>query len=206
MIAIEGAHKDKNNGYYNTVPDTTVSGMANLSIRSSKTASWQFKRDFTSPTPIADGDFGASVALNGSGTLVVIGAPGESAFGLAKAGAVHIFAGSGTTWDIQAKLMASDAQAGANFGTSVSINDAGDVILVGANNATAGTRTGSGIVYKFVKSGTIWIQDAIITPYHKAATDAFGTSVSLNSTGDLAVIGAPNTDPMKAGAAYTFQL
>jgi hypothetical protein len=208
LVCVEGAPGDANQGWYSSsATGISNAGYVGLHTRTGTTSkSWSLKKGFYSPTPIADGNFGTSIALNSDGTILVVGAPGESAFGLAKAGAVHVFAGSGTTWDIQAKLMASDAQACANFGTSVTINDAGTTILVGANNATAGGRTGSGIVYKFVKSGTTWIQDAIITPYDKAATDAFGTSVSLNSTGDLAVIGAPNTNPLKAGAAYTFQL
>jgi hypothetical protein len=208
LVCVEGAPGDANQGWYSSsATGISNAGYVGLHTRTGTTSkSWSLKKGFYSPTPIADGNFGTSIALNSDGTILVVGAPGESAFGLAKAGAVHVFAGSGTTWDIQAKLMASDAQACANFGTSVTINDAGTTILVGANNATAGGRTGSGIVYKFVKSGTTWIQDAIITPYDKAATDAFGTSVSLNSIGDLAVIGAPNTDQTKAGAAYTFQL
>jgi hypothetical protein len=208
LICAEGAPGDANQGWYSSsATGISNAGYVGLHSRTGTTSkSWSLKKGFKSPTPITDGKFGTSIALNSTGTILVVGAPGESAFGLANAGVVHIFAGSGTVWDIQAKLTASDAQAGANFGTSVSINDAGDVILVGANNATAGGRTGSGIVYKYVKTGTTWIQDAIITPYDKAATDAFGTSVSLNSTGDLAVIGAPNTDQTKAGAAYTFQL
>jgi hypothetical protein len=209
LVCAEGAPGDNNKGWFASVSvDLNNAGTVCLFKRSSTAAkTWSALKTYMySPTPIIDGNFGSSIALNSTGTILVVGAPGESAFGLAKAGVVHIFAGSGTVWDIQAKLTASDAQAGANFGTSVSINDAGDVILVGANNATAGGRTGSGIVYKYVKTGTTWIQDAIITPYDKAATDAFGTSVSLNSTGDLAVIGAPNTDPTKAGAAYTFQI
>ena len=208
LVCVEGAPGDANQGWYSSaVTGISNAGYVALFSRSSTTThSWGLKKGFYSPTPEIDGNFGTSMALNSDGTLLVVGAPGETAFGLAKAGTVHVFTGSGTTWNIQAMLVASDAQAGANFGTSVSINDAGDTILVGANNAAAGTRTGSGIVYKFVKTGTTWNQTMVITPYDKAANDSFGTSVSMNSAGDLAVIGAPNTDPTKAGAAYTFQI
>lgn len=204
----EGGTGDANQGWYSSsATGISNAGSVNLYNRpTTASKSWSSKKYFYSPTPIVDGYFGTSIALNAAGTLLVVGAPGEMAFGLAKAGTVHIFTGSGTTWNIQAMLVASDAQAGANFGTSVSMNDAGDTILVGANNAAAGNRTGSGIVYKFVKTGTTWNQTMAITPYDKAANDSFGTSVSMNSAGDLAVIGAPNTDPTKAGAAYTFQI
>ena len=197
---------DNNTGWYSkAVTGLNNAGNVKLITRPSTTSrTWTRKKLFYSPTATADGNFGTSIALNSAGTLLVVGAPGESAFGLAKAGVVHIFAGSGTTWNIQAMLVASDASTNANFGTSVSINDAGDTILVGANNASAGTRTGSGIVYQFEKTGTTWNQTLVITPYDKAAGDSFGTSVSMNTVGDLAVIGAPNSTA--SGAAYTFEI
>lgn len=206
LIGAEGAPNDANDGFYGNVSSSTTAGVVNiLSRTAAATKSFSTIASVQSPTPIAGGLFGNSVSMNSTGTILVVGAPGESAFGLSQSGIVHVFAGSGTTWSIQAKLTASNAQAGANFGSSVTINAAGDIILVGANLATVNGRTGSGIVYKFVKTGTTWVETMIITPYDKAANDSFGTSVSLDSIGDLAVIGAPNTDPMKAGATYTFQ-
>ena len=207
LACAEGAPGDNNKGWFTTsATNLGNAGTVCLFKRTSTSAkTWSpLKTYIYSPTPIADGRFGASVALNADGTILVVGAPGESAFGLVKAGVVHIFAGSGTTWNIQAMLVASDTSTNANFGTSVSINDAGDTILVGAINASAGNRAGSGIVYQFVKTGTTWNQTLVITPYDKAAGDSFGTSVSMNTAGDLAVIGAPNSTA--SGAAYTFQI
>ena len=209
LVCAEGAPGDNNKGWFNTAAaDLGNAGTVCLFKRTSTSAkTWSALKTYIySPTPAVDGKFGTSVALNAAGTVLVVGAPGENVLGITNAGSVHIFTGSGTSWSIQTMLVASDAYTGAAFGKSVSINDAGDTILVGANHATAGNRTGSGIVYKFVKTGTTWNQTMVITPYDKAANDSFGTSVSMNSAGDLAVIGAPNTDPTKAGAAYTFQI
>ena len=104
LVCVEGAPGDANQGWYSSA----VTGISNagyvalFSRPSTTTRSWGKKKGFLSPTPIADGYFGTSMALNAAGTVLVVGAPGEMAFGLAKAGAVHIFTGSGTTWNIQA--------------------------------------------------------------------------------------------------------
>lgn len=209
LICAEGAPGDNNKGWYNSsAADLGSAGTVCLFKRTSASAkTWSVLKSYIySPTPIADGAFGTSVAMNEIGTIVVVGAPGESAFGLSKAGAVHIYNGSNTTWDIQATLYASDAEVNASFGTSVAINDDGDTILIGAIKASTGSRSAAGKVYKFVKSGTVWVESMIITPYDKKANDWFGKSVSMSSTGELAVVGAPSTVSTEPGAAYTYRL
>ena len=73
------------------------------------------------------------------------------------AGAVYVYARSGTSWSQQAKLTASDAAAGDRFGTSVAIS--GTTIVVGAAlNDDAGFHSGS--AYVFTWDGSSWVEQA----------------------------------------------
>jgi len=70
-----------------------------------------------------------------------------------------------------AKLVASDAAGGDNFGRSVSIS--GDYAVVGAYaNDDAGSSSGS--AYIFIRDGTSWSQQAKLVAGDAAANDYFG--------------------------------
>jgi hypothetical protein len=105
---------------------------------------------------------------------------------------------SGGVWTQQAKLTASDAAGGDFFGRSVAVS--GDTAVVGANgDDDAGSSSGS--AYVFVRSGTVWTQQAKLTASDAATSDQFG--VSLAVSGDTAVIGAYRF-PADIGSAYVF--
>jgi len=139
--------------------------------------------------------FGDDVAIDGN-TMAI------GAFGIGEgAGAVYVFTRSGTTWSQQAKIQSSDIAAGDLFGLSVGV--AGDTIVVGAyGEGTGGANAGS--AYVFTRSGTTWSQQAKIQSSDVAATDRFGSSVSISS--DTVVVGAygEDTGGSDAGAAYVF--
>ena len=120
---------------------------------------------------------------------------------------------------------ASNTGAGDQFGWSMSLS--GDTLAVGApyesSNATGvgGNQnntmaTGSGAVYVFARTGTVWAQQAYIKASNTGANDQFGYSVSL--AGDTLAVGAPledsnatgidgngaNNTATDSGAAYVF--
>ena len=82
--------------------------------------------------------------------------------------------------------------AGDQSGYAVSIDDAGDRIVVGAiNNNGGGSNSGHVRVFDLV--GTTWTQvGADING--EAANDWFGTAVSMNGSGDRIVVGATYND------------
>jgi uncharacterized protein (TIGR03437 family) len=133
--------------------------------------------------------FGESVSV--SGDTAVIGAN----FKHSLQGAAYVFVRSGTNWTQQAKLTASDAASGDQFGISVAVN--GDTVVVGA----FGKASGQGAAYVFVRSDGIWIQQAELTASDGASGDNLGISVSLNK--DTAVVGA-SSQGSGQGAAYVF--
>ena len=127
--------------------------------------------------------FGNAVSLNAEGNVALIGAYGKNGF----SGAAYIFTGSGNNWNQVAKITGNDALLNKQFGLSVALNAEGNVALVGANIGGFNTATGS--AYIFTGSGSSWTQVAKISG-EGDDNYAFGNKVSLNSAGNIALIGA----------------
>jgi len=100
-------------------------------------------------------------------------------------------------WSQQAYLKASNTDAGDAFGISVAVS--GDTVVVGAigesSNATGvnGDQTdnsapGAGAAYVFVRSGTVWTQQAYLKASNTDQHDFFGYSAAVS--GATAVVGA----------------
>ncbi len=100
------------------------------------------------------------------------------------------------------KLLADDGAEGDFFGFDVAVSS--DTAIIGAfrDDHVAGVDAGS--AYVFIRSGTIWRQQAKLTAIDGAANDNFGGKVALS--GDTAVIGAIFHDERgdNSGAAYVF--
>ncbi len=100
------------------------------------------------------------------------------------------------------KLQAADGSAGDQFGGSVAIS--GDTAVVGANSI-AGTVSGPGAAYVFVRSGGNWTLQQKLTANDGAAEDAFGSYVAID--GDTVVVGAFSDtvgNNTSQGSAYVF--
>jgi len=142
-------------------------------------------------------NFGRSVAIDGQ--TIVVGAIMDD-YGVGK---VYIFTRTGTNWDAQPKLTASDAAAGDQFGVSVAIN--GDTMVVGAHlDDVNGTDSGSAYVFTRMGMGTTWTEQAKLTPSDGAAEDYFGRSVGI--AGDTIVVGSWQDDDNGAnsGSVYVY--
>jgi hypothetical protein len=142
--------------------------------------------------------FGSSVAVDGD-TLVVGARDDDSA--ASSAGSAYVFVRAGGTWSEQQELFASDAGMNDDFGFSVSLS--GDTVVVGAIEDDD-TADGSGSVYVFTRSGTIWTQQQKLTASDPGENDHFGNSVSLD--GDVVLVGAWKDDDSEtdSGSAYLF--
>jgi hypothetical protein len=143
--------------------------------------------------------FGGAVAADGD--WVVIGAYGEDALGF-NAGAVYIYRFDGESWVEEAKLLASDGQAGDEFGFAVDIS--GDAVLVGAPSAD-NPQNLSGAAYVFRYTGSGWVEEAKLLDAPAPFNGELGRSVALD--GDLAVLGAPGRtgNAPQSGTAVVFR-
>ncbi len=209
------------------------SGAAYVFVRTG-TAWTQLAYLKASNTGVSD-RFGTEVAI--SGDTLVVGATNEdsNATGVngdqsnnsgGDTGAAYVFVRNGSAWSQQAYLKASNTGFFDLFGRSVSIS--GDTIVVGAHgedsNATGvngdqlnNAATESGAAYVFVRTGTVWSQQAYLKSSNTQLADSFGSTVSISA--DTIVIGAFLEDSgatgvqgdqtsnaaLASGAAYVFR-
>ena len=115
------------------------------------------------------------------------------------AGSVYVYRRTGTSWGGEIELFASDAAAGDQFGSDVSIS--GDVLVVGAEVGNVGT--GAAYVYRW--NGASWVEEDILTASDAALSDRFGVAVGVS--GDAIVVGASSDDDSFSGSGslYVFR-
>jgi hypothetical protein len=107
------------------------------------------------------------------------------------------------TWSEETKLIAPNPASGDTFGFSVALD--GDTALIGANGADPGPGLSAGQAHVFVRSGTTWVEQALLSASDGSSSDRFGAAVALS--GDTAVVGAPfddNAAGLNAGSTYVF--
>jgi hypothetical protein len=186
----------------------------------------------------ADGGdgFGQSIALSADGSTLAVAAPGEASAAtgvggdqadnsVPGAGAVYVFARSGTTWTQQAYVKASSTDPFDDFGTSVALSGDGSTLAVGAfaeDSAAIGidgdpaddSASLAGAVHVFARTGAAWSQQAYVKASNTDEGDGFGYSVALSADGSTLAVGAfgesaAGADPADdsapwAGAVYVF--
>ncbi|MBL7817304.1 MAG: T9SS type A sorting domain-containing protein [Saprospiraceae bacterium] len=156
---------------------------------------WEQEAKIVASDRAAGDRFGHTVAISGDYAIVGARNEGEDSSGrntLVSAGSAYIFKRTGTGWEQEAKIVASDREMGALFGRSVAIS--GDYAIVGAfkedkDAIGVNASTDAGAAYIFKRTGTNWTQEAKIVASDRAALDEFGYSVAIN--GDVAVVGLP---------------
>jgi hypothetical protein len=146
--------------------------------------------------------FGCSVGI--SGDVIIVGATRDDDLGI-DAGAAYAYRydADAQSWIEEAKLLASDGEAGDRFGASVAIS--GDVAIVGALlDDDNGADAGSAYVYRYDPGPEEWVQEAKLLASDGGADDRFGASVAIS--GDVVVVGAPSVfDENLPGSAYVYR-
>jgi hypothetical protein len=195
---------------YDTTGNSMI-GRAMVYVRNG--ATWSQQAILLASDGASTDTFGYSVDINADGTVAVVGAFTWEGAGADKdgEGAAYVYRRNGTAWAQESQLTASDATRFDKLGSAVAISGQGNHILVGAVGEDSPTSTvlNNGAVYAYTYSGTAWSQTAKIRPFGDYNNDVFGlfgTSIGLNYTGDVAVIGAPGADTITKdeGTAYIF--
>lgn len=152
-----------------------------------------------------DDYFGVSVAIDGNS--VVVGADGYDWSGIPDTGAAYVFIRRGGSWNPHGKLLPLDPAIGGAFGTSLSLS--GNMVAIGATEASSFFTSGKGSVYLFARSGSDWVQNVKLQASDGRSGDFFGNAVALS--GDKVAVGAAYHDPdlgngriINAGAVYVF--
>ncbi len=186
--------------------------------------------------PDANDNFGWSVSIHED--TLVIGAysedsnqstishsseMGSSNNTLTDSGAAYVYKRTGSNWQPEAFIKASNASSNSNFGSSVAVS--GDTIVISAhaedgngstvvNSATAPSASGStnsGAAYIYKRSNGIWQQEAYIKAPNRVSGDAFGRNVNLdgnqlvvcanqNSSSSTIINDDPTTLPTDTGS------
>lgn len=156
--------------------------------------SWSMQAEILPEDALAADGFGSSVAL--SGDTLLIGAPGPNRLAgpSATIGAAYVYARTGTSWSLQARLQPSDGVASDRFGSRVALGQ--DTAIVSAPN-----KDDKGQAYVFVRSGSSWSEQARLLASDGTAGDRFGANLALNA--DTAVVSAPDKNEFH-GQAYVF--
>jgi hypothetical protein len=239
-VVVGAYEEDSDSTGVNSTPNESApaSGAAYVFVRSAGVWTQQaYLKPAAVGTSQAGESFGYSVAV--SGDTIVVGALAErsSSTGvnstpnddLFNAGAAYVFVRNAGVWTQQAYLKpdaVGTTQDSDQFGWSVAVS--GDTVVVGANledSSTTGVNStpnesasSSGAAYVFVRSGSVWTQQAYLKPAAvgiSQANDQFGYSVA--ASGDTIVVGAwledssstgvnstPNESASSSGAAYVF--
>jgi trimeric autotransporter adhesin len=177
--------------------------------------------------------FGTSIALNGDGSQLAVGAPGEAS-GVFNdetdnsrpgAGAVYMYTRADTQWSHSRYLKPLTIDSGDQFGFSIALSADGNTLAVGepGEDSDSGTNQGNnassnaGAVQVFDFTNPVPVPD-----YVKASNigqaDEFGFSVALSADGSTLAVGAHSEDSgavgtggnqndnsaIDAGAAYVF--
>lgn len=154
-----------------------------------------------------DGDtFGYTVSLSGDGNTLAVGAPSEdsaaaeingdqannSAVG---AGALYVFARSGSAWTQQAYVKSPTARGNALFGYSVSLDTSGNTLAAGAFDEDGG----KGAVHIFTRGGSTWSHQARLQASNAERQDSLGTWVAISDDGNTMAAGALDEDSLLTG-------
>jgi hypothetical protein len=148
---------------------------------------WIEKQRITSPNGGYDYIFGHDVATNG--TYIVITEP--------NAERAHIYSKVGSQWVLEKTFTVTNVSS-EKYGISCDISENTVVIGSGAVFATMCSAIGSAYVYE--KTGTEWINTAILSPSGGLAHDGFGVSVSIYN--NTIAIGAHRADCYLGDAGY----
>jgi hypothetical protein len=168
-----------------------------------------------------DGDqFGYSVALSGDGNTMAVGAIAEDSAAQRidgdqqddsqqTAGAVYVYARTGTTWTQQAYVKGSHVETGDMLGFAVALDFSGSTLVASAFDERGSGRginvphdnraNGSGALYVFSRRGGAWTQDAYIKGSKTEATDQLGYSVAISDDGNTIASGAGDEDCLTPG-------
>jgi hypothetical protein len=162
---------------------------------------WGSDSAIEAPVPAPTENFGWSLSLS-NGRLAV-GAPRRDCYANAPVGAVYVYAWTGGSWMMEAKLTPSDGAVAEVFGEYVALE--GDLLAVGAPRADHSGLNDAGIVYIFRHDGTSWMEEETLMPKDPDENDNFGIDVGL--TGVRVIAGAWGDDEggPQAGAAYIFR-
>ncbi|WP_181360384.1 FG-GAP repeat protein, partial [Vibrio sp. 10N.286.46.E10] len=133
--------------------------------------------------------FGNVVAISSNGDVIVVGASSQVT---SEAGRAYVYRYDSNDWMIEQMLEASNPEGTDHFGISVSINAAGDRIVVGADfeDGYSDQIKDTGAVYVFDHNGNSWSQTQMLRTSPAERNIRFGFAVDLSADGLQLAVGS----------------
>lgn len=173
------------------------------------------------PAVEAGAEFGHAVAIDGSASVLAIGAHREDSGSVFDAGAVHLYAANATasaeggtadasdprgpSWTHVQSLCAPSPEPSAWFGHSIAISE--HWLAIGAPGASIGGVSGAGCVHVFARDHEgLFRPHAVFASPARASHAWFGQAIALD--GSTLVVGEPRATNggVRSGAAWICEL
>jgi hypothetical protein len=192
-VGIEGDASNQSsitNSTANASTNTSYSASGAVFVYTRSGTDWSQQAYIKASNNVANNYFGKFVAL--SGDTIVTAASNSS---------VYVYTRSGTEWSEEA-IISNSNFSGAQGGFEVDIDNntivvsqVGDdsnqsTITNGTGSSSNTSKTNSGAVHVYTRSGTDWTQQAYIKASNSDANDNFGSSISID--GDTLAVSALN--------------
>ena len=170
--------------------DAGANATGNVYVFTQSGGLWTQTGDLSTGVATAEQDsFGASVSLNETGSVALVGAPGVDIG--AGVGAAFVFTLAGGVWSTPTELVGPSPADGDGFGSAVALSANGLWLTVGAPYRSVGTHPGAGAVYVYGFSGGTWTGPSVLTAAIAADNAGFGWAVAIDTGGNRAVVVSP---------------
>ncbi len=159
--------------------------------------------------PASSTYFGQDVVISADGTTMAIGSHYEST-GNSASGAVYVFKKSGSTWEEETKLKASDMAINDYFGASVDLSADGNTLVVGAygvaDDPAKSSNWNQGAVYIFQRTTGIWGNEIKLRQTNYQTDDHFGVAIAISADGETLAVAETGDDVLASdsGSAHIF--
>ena len=154
------------------------------------------------PELLQGDQFGASVAVSGDGSVLLVSATGGGS-GPAR---VYVY---GRYGGAPLAMLEDPDTNGDCFGQSLAVSGDGGTALVGANCASVNGISWAGKAYLYTRNNGVWSPTpaAVLTEPTPTTEDFFGISVALSADGTTAVVGSDDFNSANPlGRAYVYAI
>ena len=156
----------------------------------------QVGHKLVAPDSVGEALQGYSVALSSDGSTALAGGVANDSY----VGATWVYAKTGAVWNMQTKLLVTDASGAAGQGQSVALSSDGNTALVGGS----WDNSYRGAAWVFTRSGSAWTQQGKkLVGTGNVGRSSQGDSVAISGDGNTALVGGGG-DASGLGAVWVF--
>lgn len=209
---VVGAQYD-NSGSLTDETDTSKSnaGAAFVYGYDTGTGTWTQRAYLKAPVPAVNDLFGASTAISGDGSTVIIGARNQSVAGVFRAGAAYVFRRNAGTYTLAQTMQAPQLTTDATFGGfGLALTQDGRTMAIAARgdsgsgtgvdgDATPGAAPLAGAVHLYRLAGGQFVHARYLKASNTGSGDLFGDAIDIAADGRTIAVGSSGEDSAASG-------